>query len=155
MRGTWVILRASQSPGAGHALGPERHLNLRLEFVHLASQEGANRRELCRRFGISAKTGSKCLEHPAWGGRKITGACTTRATRMCLRPAWSRTSCIATVQGREQRSVQQTFDAWRTVSNHERQPQALDMAIPVMRYRHSAGRIRRSCRQSDMVRTTS
>jgi transposase InsO family protein len=33
----------------------------RLEFVRLASLEGANRRELCRRFGISAQTGYKWL----------------------------------------------------------------------------------------------
>lgn len=33
----------------------------RREFVSLALQEGANRRELCRRFGISAQTGYKWL----------------------------------------------------------------------------------------------
>lgn len=33
----------------------------RLEFVTLALSEGANRRELCRRFGISAQTGYKWL----------------------------------------------------------------------------------------------
>ena len=33
----------------------------RREFVALASVEGANRRELCRRFGISAQTGYKWL----------------------------------------------------------------------------------------------
>lgn len=33
----------------------------RLEFIVLASQEGANRRELCRRFGISPQTGYKWL----------------------------------------------------------------------------------------------
>ena len=33
----------------------------RREFVALASLEGANRRELCRRFGISAQTGYKWL----------------------------------------------------------------------------------------------
>jgi transposase InsO family protein len=34
----------------------------RREFVRLAMQEGANRRELCRRFGISPQTGYKWLE---------------------------------------------------------------------------------------------
>jgi transposase InsO family protein len=34
----------------------------RREFVELASQEGANRRELCRRFGIHPKTGYKWLD---------------------------------------------------------------------------------------------
>lgn len=33
----------------------------RLEFVMLANQEGANLRELCRRFGVSAPTGYKWL----------------------------------------------------------------------------------------------
>jgi len=33
----------------------------RREFIRLAAQEGANRRELCRRFGISAETGYKWL----------------------------------------------------------------------------------------------
>jgi transposase InsO family protein len=33
----------------------------RREFVRLASQEGANRRELCRRFGIHPETGYKWL----------------------------------------------------------------------------------------------
>jgi transposase InsO family protein len=33
----------------------------RREFVRLALQEGVNRRELCRRFGISAQTGYKWL----------------------------------------------------------------------------------------------
>lgn len=33
----------------------------RVEFVTLALSEGANRRELCRRFGISAQTGYKWL----------------------------------------------------------------------------------------------
>ncbi|MEQ5838443.1 IS481 family transposase [Paraburkholderia acidicola] len=89
---------------------PKDTMNLRLEFVHLALQDGANRRELCRRFGISPKTAYKWLArhaqhgdpaladrprrpllspartapqieqqvielrqaHPAWGGRKIS-----------------------------------------------------------------------------------
>lgn len=33
----------------------------RLEFVKLASVEGANKAELCRRFGVSRKTGNKWL----------------------------------------------------------------------------------------------
>lgn len=37
----------------------------RQEFVVLASLEGANRRELCRRFGISAQTGYKWLSRAA------------------------------------------------------------------------------------------
>lgn len=37
-------------------------MDQRREFVRLAEQEGANRRELCRRFGIHPDTGYKWLE---------------------------------------------------------------------------------------------
>lgn len=40
----------------------------RREFVALALQEGANRRELCRRFGISPPTGYKWLRRALAGG---------------------------------------------------------------------------------------
>src|SRR5215218_9051649 len=43
-------------------------MSLRLEFVSLAGQEGANVRELCRRYGISAKTGYKWLGRAAAAG---------------------------------------------------------------------------------------
>src|SRR5229473_1182896 len=39
----------------------------RREFVRLAMQPGANRRELCRRFGIHPDTGYKWLERGASG----------------------------------------------------------------------------------------
>jgi transposase InsO family protein len=41
---------------------PRDTVNLRLEFVQLALHEGGNHRELCRRFGISPKTGYKWLK---------------------------------------------------------------------------------------------
>jgi transposase InsO family protein len=37
-------------------------MSLRREFVELAVQEGSNRRELCRRFGVSPKTAYKWIE---------------------------------------------------------------------------------------------
>ncbi len=37
-------------------------MSLRVEFVHLAMQAGANMSELCRRFAISRKTGYKWLQ---------------------------------------------------------------------------------------------
>jgi transposase-like protein len=40
-------------------------MTLRKEFIHLALQEGANRRELCRRFEISPKTAYKWLQRAA------------------------------------------------------------------------------------------
>ena len=41
----------------------------RVEFVALASAEGANVSELCRRFGVSRKTGYKWLSRSAAQGR--------------------------------------------------------------------------------------
>lgn len=43
-------------------------MSLRLEFVTLASADGANVAELCRRFGISRKTGYKWIERHRAGG---------------------------------------------------------------------------------------
>lgn len=43
----------------------------RREFVRLALQEGANRRELCRRFGIHPDTGYKWLARWAGGERAL------------------------------------------------------------------------------------
>jgi len=43
-------------------------MDQRREFVSLALQDGANRRELCRRFGISAPTAYKWLARAAEGG---------------------------------------------------------------------------------------
>lgn len=43
----------------------------RREFVELAMQEGANRRELCRRFGISPDVGYKWLARWAAGEREF------------------------------------------------------------------------------------
>lgn len=44
-------------------------MSLREEFVCLAGQEGANRRELCRRFGISPQTAYKWLARYANEGK--------------------------------------------------------------------------------------
>ncbi|WP_407112701.1 IS481 family transposase [Bradyrhizobium sp. LMG 9283] len=46
-------------------------MDARLEFVMLASEEGANVRQLCRRFGISPTTGYKWLER--WQSAGING----------------------------------------------------------------------------------
>jgi len=43
----------------------------RSEFVRLAMQEGANRRELCRRFGISPDVGYKWLARWQAGDREL------------------------------------------------------------------------------------
>jgi transposase InsO family protein len=46
-------------------------MDQRREFVQLALQEGANRRELCRRFGISADVGYKWLARWEAGDREL------------------------------------------------------------------------------------
>lgn len=38
-------------------------MDQRREFVRLAMQEGTNRRELCRRFGISPQTGYETVSN--------------------------------------------------------------------------------------------
>jgi transposase InsO family protein len=43
----------------------------RREFVRLATQEGVNRRELCRRFGISPETGYKWLRRWSAGDKSL------------------------------------------------------------------------------------
>lgn len=46
-------------------------MDQRREFVRLAMQEGANRRELCRRFGIHPDTGYKWLSRRAGGDETL------------------------------------------------------------------------------------
>lgn len=46
-------------------------MDQRREFVHLALQDGANRRELCRRFGISADIGYKWLARHEAGDEEL------------------------------------------------------------------------------------
>ncbi|WP_155247859.1 helix-turn-helix domain-containing protein, partial [Variovorax paradoxus] len=47
---------------------PRDLMDTKREFLELALQEGANRRELCRRFGISPKTGYALLRRHALQG---------------------------------------------------------------------------------------
>src|SRR6266849_7171875 len=61
-------------------------MSLREEFVQLAKQDGSNRRELCRRFGISPKTRLQVAGAPcAGGGRAVLK--TARGGRIAARPA--------------------------------------------------------------------
>ncbi len=43
-------------------------MSLRTEFIHLAELDKANIRQLCKRFGISRKTGYKWLKRYQEGG---------------------------------------------------------------------------------------
>ena len=58
-------------------------MELRVEFVALASQAGANVSELCRRYGISRKTGYKWLKRGGAGGEE---ALADRSRRPCQSP---------------------------------------------------------------------
>jgi transposase InsO family protein len=62
-------------------------MSLRREFVELASREEANRRALCRRFGISATTGYKWLRRFAEEGRD---GLVDRSRRPVMSPARTR-----------------------------------------------------------------
>jgi len=62
-------------------------MSLREEFVKLAMQEGANRRELCRRFKIAPKTGYKWLlryaEQAARAYRSLAPAASLAQAHRC------------------------------------------------------------------------
>jgi len=75
----------------------------RHEFVRLALQEGANRRELCRRFGIHPETGYKWLARWAAGERELGD----RSRRPRTSPARSDASTEAAVL-----AVRDAHPAW-------------------------------------------
>ena len=79
-------------------------MNLREEFVYLATQCGTNRRELCRRFGISPQTAYK------WLGRFSEEGVTGLADRT-RRPVHSPSLTNAEVQARVV-DLRQQHPAW-------------------------------------------
>lgn len=77
-------------------------MDQRLEFVRLALLDGSNRRELCRRFGISPGTGYKWLE------RHVSGeSCCDRSRRPHTSPAQSPAAVEAAVL-----EVRERHPAW-------------------------------------------
>ena len=66
-------------------------MDARLEFVMLASEEGANIRQLCRRFGISPTTGYKWLER--WRAARLRGL-----EEQSRRPQTSPRRSVATIE---------------------------------------------------------
>src|SRR5215468_4681042 len=68
-------------------------MDQRREFVGLAMQEGANRRELCRRFGIHPDTGYKWLARWATGEEELAD----RSRRPHASPARTETALEARV----------------------------------------------------------
>src|ERR1700741_821885 len=67
---SWTLSTANQG-GCRMPFHEVCRMDVRLEFVMLASAEGANVRNLCRRFGISPTTGYKWLER--WRAEGISG----------------------------------------------------------------------------------
>jgi transposase InsO family protein len=61
----------SAARGAIHPWQEVSIMEQRREFVRLAMQEGANRRELCRRFGVHPDTGYKWLARWTGGDREL------------------------------------------------------------------------------------
>ena len=78
-------------------------MDQRREFVSLAMQEGANRRELCRRFGISPDVGYKWLRRAAAGD----GSLADRSRR----PHRSPKHCDAAAEARVL-AIRQAHPAW-------------------------------------------
>ena len=78
-------------------------MDQRREFVRLALQDGANRRELCRRFGIHPDTAYKWLDR--WGGGDATLA--DRSRRPLSSPEKTSTSMEAQVL-----AVRDAHPAW-------------------------------------------
>src|SRR5260370_31690014 len=58
---SWTLSTANQG-GCRMPFHEVCRMDTRLEFVMLASVEGANVRKLCRRFGVSPTTGYKWLD---------------------------------------------------------------------------------------------
>ena len=89
-------------------------MSVREEFAALATIEGANVRELCRRFGVSPKTGYKWISRyrelgleglsdqsrrprssPGWlGHRRFSVVCVPSTNLRCLGHTLSRTHSI-------------------------------------------------------------
>ncbi|WP_332685618.1 IS481 family transposase, partial [Bosea sp. (in: a-proteobacteria)] len=78
-------------------------MDQRREFVRLAQQEGVNRRELCRRFGISAQTGYKWLRRHAAGDEELAD----RSRRPQTSPGRSAAAIEARVVG-----LREAHPAW-------------------------------------------
>ena len=83
---------------------PRDLMDTKREFVELALKEGANRRELCRRFGISAKTGYALLKRYASEGQ--SGLC-QRSRRPASSPGQTAVAMEQAVLG-----VRRQHPAW-------------------------------------------
>ena len=73
-------------------------MDARLEFVMLASKEGANVRQLCRRFGISPTTGYKWLERWRTAGKPGLGEQSRRPQSSPARSAAATETAVLSVR---------------------------------------------------------
>ena len=109
-------------------------MDQRREFVMLAKQEGANLRELCRRFGISAPTGYK------WIARYDAGD-TTLADRS-RRPRHSPDRTVAAVE-QQIVALRDAHPAWgaRKISHRLKRFRHLlpDIRVPQRTLAHEVG----------------
>jgi transposase InsO family protein len=102
----------------------------RREFVALASMEGANLRELCRRFGISAQTGYKWLSRAG----EEAGDLRDRSRRPHTSPSRSDASIEASVL-----AIRDAHPAWgarkidRCLSRDGHQPPALSTIHAILK----------------------
>jgi transposase InsO family protein len=74
---------------------PKDLMDIKREFLLLALQEGANRRELCRRFGISPKSAYALIQRHASEG--TAAACMARSTRPRSSPTQTAAAIEASV----------------------------------------------------------
>lgn len=120
----------------------------RREFIRLAEQEGASRRELCRRFGISPETGYKWLCDD--------GARRSRAGEPLARPKKTPTRCTAEPEAAvlEVRDAHPAWGArklWRCLKRQGIEPPALSTVHAILsrhgRIDHDAASVARTyCR---------
>jgi transposase InsO family protein len=101
----------------------------RREFVRLAMQEGANRRELCRRFGISPEVGYK------WLGRWAAGEeLADRSRRPHRSPLRSDTAIEERVLGlRDAHPVWGARKIWRCLDREGMRPPAISTVHEILR----------------------
>ncbi|MFZ1990331.1 MAG: IS481 family transposase [Alphaproteobacteria bacterium] len=127
-------------------------MDARIEFVTLAKKEGANRRELCRRFGISAQTGYKWLararegdvsfedrsRRPKRSPRKSSAA--VEAAVLAIRdrnPAWGAHK-IRRILKRTRKTVPASSTVHRILVRHQRIAPAAGACTALQRFEKAA-----------------
>jgi hypothetical protein len=123
---------------------PRDTMNLRLEFVELASHEGANRRELCRRFGISPKTAYKWLALIVPDAKK-TAQCGLRGGRtralFAGQATAERVQCFALVHPVKRTLTRTTAFPLQNAQCRRRQTQVFALKFDATAFEYRAGRL--------------